>query len=282
MAKFEENSAVKKLWKQSHFKNLFNGRNNLLTGYPATGKGLEVSDPTLNFKGGNYTFKASDGSEKFICKSGTAEVTCNNKGGGRFDVTWKDKVSNEMSAFGKYEKRKDGVHYVSGIDYADGDLRANMKYNMNSGWFKGSATTKIDGGWTGAAEWKAHTGNGSAPKVNAGATFASALGVTGVAVNEKSVLTMNHYCDLDQDKSVCAEVAVPLDGKGQNAVWLAGGWRMNNDYHLKARMNQNADCHMCVKSTLSPNMSMSMGYLTNLQNPNMAAPQFGFKVDAKM
>ena len=65
------------------------------------------------------------------CRKGNAELTAVNKKGGKFDVTTKDKLTNEISAFCKYEGgRNDGAGYCAGVDYADGDTRANFKYNF--------------------------------------------------------------------------------------------------------------------------------------------------------
>lgn len=280
---FDENSTVKKLWKGSHFKNLFEGRNNLLSsGYPGVGKGLEFNDPTLNFKGGNYTFKVNNGEGTMTCKNGSATMTAVQKKGGRFDVTCKDKLSNEMTGFVKYEGGNGAPNYVTGVDYADGDIKGNAKYNFATGWMKSSATMRIDGGFQAAAEMKMQPG-GASPQVHAGATFASQLGVTGAAIDDKMNATVNHYCDIDPDKSVCAEMCMSLDGRGKAPqMWLGAGWRLDNDHHMKMRMRDNLDANFCLKKSFAPGMGLSLGYIMNLQNPNLNAPQFGFKVDAKM
>jgi len=284
---FTENDSVKETWKNSVFKNLFSDRKKLFDSYPNVNKGLVFSDPTIKFGSGSYSFKTSDVVDKATYKHKDHEFQARyKKDAKKFDVSFRQKMSNNYTALFKYENRGGNeANYVIGCDFDQCGVLGNAKFNPFTGIFKTSAQydlNKIVDGVKVAGDLKIKTKFlDEKPAFNVGMVYDSGFGVSGLAFNHKGQLTANHYVKVDKNLSAAVEFVEPTNG-GDRQLAIAAGYKIDNEHEVRGRFNKKGELSMALKKDFSPQCSVQLGTVLDTTNPILKAPLIGFKLNAKM
>lgn len=290
--KFAEAETVSGTYKASLFAGLFKDRKDLLGGYPATNKGLVFPEPCLKYGGAAYTFKTNECADKVTCKHEEQEFSARyKKETGKWDLSIKQKVAPGYVALIKYEERGSGMpHYVAGFDFVKGAFSANAKLKPATGVLKGSCMYNLNDivkGMKLAADLKANMKdlNPAVMKYNVGLSYASALGLTALALGDKGFVTVNHSLQVDKKTTGIIEVVAATKGHAPAPAPLTVGvaYQCDKNHQLRVRVNPAGQLQCCLKKDFSPNLSMLCATTVDLNKMEtlMRMPAFGFKIVTK-
>lgn len=291
---YTENNSVKECWKNSMFKGFFNDRKKLFDekSYPAVGKGLKLSDPTIKFGGGSYTFKTSEKVDKATWKDGNREFQARyKKDSKKFDISVKENVTEGVVGLVKYENRGDAAapNYVVGVDFSNKcGFQGNAKYNPFTQNFKASGIYDAGKFLPGAllgGDLKTELPLSGAPKFNLGVVYKSQFGTTGAAFNDDGLLTVNHVLQVDKNLSTGIEfVQSTKDAKAANPLSLGVAYKIDGEHDVKARLNKGGEMSVALTKKFSSDCGLTLGTVVDVSKPDalFKAPCFGFKLDAKM
>jgi len=291
---YTENNSTKECWKNSLYKNFFSDRKKLFDGknYPVVGKGLQLSDPTIKFGSGAYTFKTSDVVDKANWKAGKREFQARyKKDAKKFDISVKEELTDGIVGLVKYENRGDAnkPHYVVGLDFSNKGLKANAKFNPFTGFFKASGiydAGQILPGATIGGDLKTVLPASGAPQFNVGLLYKSQFGTTGAAFNHDGLITVNHVLQVDKNLSTGIEFVQPTKDAvpAANPLSLGASYKVDKDHEVKARLNKKGELSMALNKKFSPECDLTIGACVDASKPDglFKPPSFGFKLNAKM